>query len=180
VLDQLETRPPRVPMARRPAHMLESGLLWARNLMIQSQTGRPVSILLVEDNPGDIRLTQEALREGCVESELQVARDGVEALDLLRRRGRYADAARPDLILLDLNLPRKDGREVLAALKADDSLRRIPVVVLSTSRADEDIRASYDLHANCYITKPVDLDRFIAVVRSIDQFWLSLVELPSG
>jgi two-component system, chemotaxis family, response regulator Rcp1 len=146
----------------------------------ESQTGRPISILLVEDNPGDIRLTQEALREGRVRNELQVARDGVEALDLLCRRGRFADAARPDLILLDLNLPRKDGREVLAELKADDRLRRIPVVVLTTSRAEEDIVTSYDLHANCYIAKPVDLDRFIAVVRSIDQFWLTLVELPPG
>jgi CheY-like chemotaxis protein len=145
-----------------------------------AQSGKPVSILLVEDNPGDIRLTQEALREGRVHNELQVARDGVEALDLLCRRGRFADAARPDLILLDLNLPRKDGREVLAELKADESLRRIPVVVLTTSRAEEDIMTSYDLHANCYIAKPVDLDRFIAVVRSIDQFWLSLVELPPG
>lgn len=148
--------------------------------MTSSQTGRPVSILLVEDNPGDIRLTQEALREGRVRNELQVARDGVEALDLLCRRGQFANAARPDLILLDLNLPRKDGREVLAELKAHGDLRRIPVVVLTTSQAEEDILASYDLHANCYISKPVDLDRFIAVVRSIDEFWLSVVELPPG
>jgi CheY-like chemotaxis protein len=148
---------------------------------LRSRTpGRPISILLVEDNPGDVRLTREALREGKVSNDLQVARDGVEALDLLARRGRFADAARPDLILLDLNLPRKDGREVLAELKAHETLRRIPVVVLSTSRAEEDIRVSYDLHANCYIPKPVDLDRFIEVVKSIDAFWLGVVELPSG
>jgi CheY-like chemotaxis protein len=146
--------------------------------MPQNQLNRPLSILLVEDNPGDIRLTQEALREGNVRNELQVARDGVEALDLLAQRGAFADAARPDLILLDLNLPRKDGREVLAELKADDTLRRIPVVVLTTSQAEEDIRTSYDLHANCYISKPVELDRFIEVVRSIDAFWLGVAELP--
>ena len=148
--------------------------------MAEAQTSKPVSILLVEDNPGDIRLTQEALREGKVRSELQVARDGVEALDLLARRGQFADATRPDLILLDLNLPRKDGRQVLAELKADEALRRIPVFVLTTSRAQEDIIASYDLHANCYIAKPVDLDRFIEVVKSIDAFWLGVVELPPG
>jgi CheY-like chemotaxis protein len=144
--------------------------------------GRPISILLVEDNPGDVRLTREALREGKVSNDLdlQVARDGVEALDLLARRGRFADAARPDLILLDLNLPRKDGRELLAELKAHETFRRIPVVVLSTSRAEEDIRTSYDLHANCYIPKPVDLDRFIEVVKTIDDFWLGVVELPTG
>jgi two-component system, chemotaxis family, response regulator Rcp1 len=145
----------------------------------QNTASRPISILLVEDNPGDVRLTREALREGKVQSELQVARDGVEALDLLSRRGPYANAPRPDLILLDLNLPRKDGRELLAELKADETLRRIPVVVLSTSRAEEDIRRSYDLHANCYITKPVDLDRFIEVVKSIDAFWLGVAELPT-
>jgi CheY-like chemotaxis protein len=139
---------------------------------------RAISILLVEDNPGDVRLTREALREGKVRNELQVARDGVEALDLLARRGPFADAARPDLILLDLNLPRKDGREVLAELKADQNLRRIPVVVLTTSQAEKDIRASYDLHANCYISKPVDLDRFIEVVKSIDGFWLGVAALP--
>jgi CheY-like chemotaxis protein len=148
--------------------------------MAQAQTSRCVSILLVEDNPGDVRLTREALREGNVVNELQVARDGIEALDLLSRRGQFAGAARPDLILLDLNLPRKDGREVLAELKADEALRRIPVVVLTTSQAEEDILASYDLHANCYIAKPVDLDRFIEVVKSIDVFWLGVVALPPG
>jgi two-component system, chemotaxis family, response regulator Rcp1 len=141
--------------------------------------GRPIEILLVEDNPGDVRLTQEALREGKVHNRLTVAKDGVEALSVLRREGAFASAARPDLILLDLNLPRKDGREVLADIKNDPALRRIPVVVLTTSKAEEDILRTYDLHANCYITKPVDLEQFISVVRSIDEFWLSVVRLPS-
>jgi CheY-like chemotaxis protein len=133
----------------------------------------------VEDNPGDVRLTIEALKEGKVSNSLSVARDGVEALSFLRREGPHAKAARPDLILLDLNLPKKDGREVLAEIKDDSSLRRIPVVVLTTSKAEEDILRTYDLHANCYITKPVDLEQFISVVRSIDDFWLSVVRLPS-
>jgi CheY-like chemotaxis protein len=141
---------------------------------------RPIEILLVEDNPGDVRLTIEALKEGKVRNNLNVARDGVEAVAFLRREGPYANAVRPDLILLDLNLPRKDGREVLAEIKEDASLRRIPVVVLTTSKAEEDILRTYDLHANCYITKPVDLEQFIQVVRSIDDFWLSIVRLPSG
>jgi len=142
--------------------------------------GRPIEILLVEDNPGDVRLTIEALKEGKVRNRLSVARDGVEALAFLRREGPHATAARPDLILLDLNLPRKDGREVLAEIKDDAQLRRIPVVVLTTSKAEEDILRTYDLHANCYINKPVDLEQFISVVRSIDDFWLSVVRLPSG
>ncbi|MFY0583805.1 response regulator [Cystobacter fuscus] len=142
--------------------------------------GRPIEILLVEDNPGDVRLTIEALKEGKVSSRLSVARDGVEALAFLRREGAHASAPRPDLILLDLNLPRRDGREVLAEIKADAELRRIPVVVLTTSKAEEDILRTYDLHANCYINKPVDLDQFISVVRSIDDFWLSVVRLPGG
>ena len=142
--------------------------------------GRPIEILLVEDNPGDVRLTIEALKEGKVSNNLSVARDGVEALAFLRREGSHAKAARPDLILLDLNLPKKDGREVLAEIKDDSSLRRIPVVVLTTSKAEEDILRTYDLHANCYITKPVDLEQFISVVRSIDDFWLSVVRLPTG
>jgi CheY-like chemotaxis protein len=142
--------------------------------------GRPIEILLVEDNPGDVRLTIEALKEGKVSNRLSVARDGVEALAFLRREGPHANAPRPDLILLDLNLPRRDGREVLAEVKADARLRRIPVVVLTTSKAEEDILRTYDLHANCYITKPVDLDQFISVVRSIDDFWLSVVRLPGG
>jgi len=140
--------------------------------------GRPIEILLVEDNPGDVRLTIEALKEAKVRNHLSVAKDGVEALAFLRREGSYADAVRPDLILLDLNLPRKDGREVLSEIKADASLRAIPVVILTTSQAEQDIVRSYELHANCYITKPVDLDQFITVVRSIEDFWLTIVTLP--
>jgi two-component system, chemotaxis family, response regulator Rcp1 len=143
-----------------------------------SLNGRPVEILLVEDNPGDVRLTIEALREGKVRNRLNVASDGVEAIAYLRREGKYADAVRPDLMLLDLNLPRKDGRQVLAEIKADDDLRTIPVVILTTSKADEDIVRSYNLHANCYVTKPVDLDQFITVVKSIEDFWLTIVTLP--
>ena len=146
--------------------------------MMNDELGRPIEILLVEDNPGDVRLTIEALKEGKVHNRLSVAKDGVDALAFLRREGPHASAARPDLILLDLNLPRKDGREVLAEIKEDPALRRIPVVVLTTSKAEEDILRTYDLHANCYITKPVDLEQFIAVVRSIDDFWLSVVRLP--
>ncbi|HLL02559.1 MAG TPA: response regulator [Myxococcaceae bacterium] len=146
--------------------------------MTSAEFGRPIEILLVEDNPGDVRLTIEALKEGKVRNNLSVAKDGVEALSFLRRQGTFSGASRPDLILLDLNLPRKDGREVLAEIKDDPVLRRIPVVVLTTSKAEEDILRTYDLHANCYITKPVDLDQFIAVVRSIDDFWLSVVRLP--
>ena len=138
----------------------------------------PVEILLVEDNPGDVRLTREALREGKVYSNLHWAKDGVEALEFLRREGKYADVPRPDIILLDLNLPKIDGREVLAAIKGDDQLKQIPVVVLTTSKAEEDVLRSYALHANCYITKPVDLDKFILVVKSIDRFWLTVVTLP--
>ena len=139
---------------------------------------RAVDILLVEDNPGDVRLTMEALREGKVRNNLMVARDGVEALAMLRREGPHGGAPRPDLILLDLNLPKKDGREVLAEIKSDPQLKTIPVVVLTTSKAEEDILKTYELHANCYITKPVDLEQFISVVRSIDDFWLSIVKLP--
>ncbi|MGE5547824.1 MAG: response regulator [Solirubrobacterales bacterium] len=135
-------------------------------------------ILLVEDNPGDARLAQEALKEGRMPSRLKVVVDGVEAMSYLRREGTYAEAPRPHLVLLDLNLPRMDGRQVLAEMKADSELRRIPVVVLTTSQADQDIMRSYDLHANCYITKPVDLDRFISVVRSIEEYWCSVVTLP--
>jgi CheY-like chemotaxis protein len=140
---------------------------------------RPIEILLVEDNPGDVRLTKEALREGKVANNLSVANDGVQAIDFLRRRGEHSRALRPDLVLLDLNLPKKDGREVLAEIKADEDLRRIPVVVLTTSKAEEDVLRSYNLHANCYITKPVDLDQFIRVVKSIDDFWLTVVRLPN-
>ena len=140
----------------------------------------PVEILLVEDNPGDVRLTKEALREGKVYSNLHWAKDGVEALEFLRRQGPHRDAPRPDIILLDLNLPKKDGREVLSVIKNDDALKQIPVVVLTTSKAEEDILRSYELHANCYVTKPVDLDKFIVVVKSIDRFWLTVVTLPPG
>jgi len=138
-----------------------------------------VEILLVEDNAGDYRLTQEALREGKVYNNLHWAKDGVEALDFLHRRGRHANAPRPDLILLDLNLPRKDGREVLSEIKSDDELKTIPVVILTTSQAEEDVVKSYHLHANCYVTKPVDLEKFIVVVQSIDRFWLTIATLPS-
>jgi two-component system, chemotaxis family, response regulator Rcp1 len=137
-----------------------------------------LAILLVEDNPGDVRLTQEAFREGLFEKQLSVAPDGVEAMAYLRRQGPYADARRPDVILLDLNLPRKDGREVLAEIKGDSDLRRIPVVVLSTSRSEEDITRSYDLHANCYVTKPADFDEYVDTVRSIEEFWMRVVKLP--
>jgi CheY-like chemotaxis protein len=139
---------------------------------------RPVEILLVEDNAGDVRLTQEALKEGKVLNHLSVVRDGEEALDFLHRQGRHADASRPDLILLDLNLPRKNGREVLEEIKKDAELRRIPVVVLTSSSEERDIVKAYDLNANCYITKPVDLDQFIDIVRSIGEFWLTIVKLP--
>ena len=140
--------------------------------------GRPVEILLVEDNPGDERLTREALKEGKVYSNLHWVKDGVEAMQFLRREGKYADVPRPDIILLDLNLPKKDGREVLQDIKNDDKLKRIPVVVLTTSKAEEDVLRSYNLHANCYVTKPVDLEKFIVVVKSIDVFWLTVVTLP--
>lgn len=141
-------------------------------------TNPAIEILLVEDNPADVRLTQEALREGKVKNRMSVARDGVEALQFLRREGEFASAPRPDLILLDLNLPRKDGRQVLAEIKAHEDFRLIPVVVLTTSSAELDILKSYALHANCYITKPVDLEQFVKVVRSIDDFWLTIVRLP--
>jgi chemotaxis family two-component system response regulator Rcp1 len=140
--------------------------------------GRPVELLLVEDNPGDIRLTQEALKDGKVLNNLHVVEDGVKAMAFLRPEGRYRGAVRPDVILLDLNLPKKDGREVLAEIKADPSLMRIPVVVLTTSEAEKDILQAYNLHANSYIIKPVDLDQFIAVMKSIEDFWLTIVKLP--
>lgn len=146
--------------------------------MQPSNIGRPVEILLVEDNPGDVRLTRESLKDGKIHTRLSVVSDGEEALAFLYRRGPYTTAPRPDLILLDLNLPRKSGREVLAEIKADENLRRTPVVVLTSSEAEQDILASYDLNANCYISKPVDLDQFIRVVRSIEDFWLTVVKLP--
>ena len=140
--------------------------------------GTPVEILLVEDNPGDVRLMEEALIEAKIRNHLHVVAHGDEALDFLHRRGAYADARRPDLILLDLNLPGIDGRDVLKEIKQDPDLKRIPVVVLTTSASEEDILKSYDLHANCYVTKPVDMSGFIAVVRSIDFFWFCVVKLP--
>jgi CheY-like chemotaxis protein len=138
----------------------------------------PIEILLVEDNPGDVRLTKEALKEGRFANIINVAVDGFEAMAFLRREGKYANASRPDLILLDLNLPKKNGREVLADIKADSDLKRIPVVVLTSSQAEKDIVATYNLHANCYITKPVDFEQFICVVRSIEDFWFAVVKLP--
>ena len=139
---------------------------------------RPVEILLVEDNPGDERLTREALKEGKVYSNLHWVKDGVDAMEFLRRQGKHVGAPRPDIILLDLNLPKKDGREVLQDIKNDPELKRIPVVVLTTSKAEEDVLRTYNLHANCYVTKPVDLEKFIVVVKSIDVFWLTVVTLP--
>ena len=147
------------------------------NMMMDS---RPIEILLVEDNPGDVRLTQEALYENKVNNNLHVAVDGIEALAFLRKEGKYADKPRPDMIMLDLNMPRKDGRQVLAEIKSDPDLKRIPVVILTTSESERDIIESYNLHANCYVAKPVDLDRFIEVVRQVEGFWLSIVKLPNG
>jgi CheY-like chemotaxis protein len=137
-----------------------------------------IVVLLVEDDAGDVVMTREALEEGKVVNRLHVAGDGVEAIEFLRRSGDHADAPRPDLILLDLNLPRRDGRQVLAEIKGDPDLRRIPVVVLTTSEAEEDILRSYDLHANAYVTKPVDFNRFVAVIQQIDEFFISVVRLP--
>ncbi len=140
---------------------------------------KPANILLVEDNPGDVRLTVEIFTEGKVINSLAVVSDGVEAMEFMRRQGRHSRAMRPDLVLLDLNLPRKDGRTVLAEMKADPDLRRIPVVILTTSQAESDILKSYESHANCYISKPVALEEFIDVVRQIEGFWLTIVKLPS-
>jgi CheY-like chemotaxis protein len=148
--------------------------------MSAAALGRPVEILLVEDNPGDVDLTRETLQDSKLLNHMNVVGNGVEAMAYLRRQGKYAEATRPDLVLLDLNLPKKDGREVLAEVKADDQLRRIPVVVLTTSCAEQDILQTYDLHANCYITKPVNLDQFSAVVRAIEEFWFTTVKLPPG
>lgn len=138
----------------------------------------PIRILLVEDSPGDVRLTIEALKDGKVRNDLSIVGDGVEALAFLNGEGKYAEAPRPDLILLDLNLPRMDGRELLAIIKQDEHLKRIPVVVLTTSEAEADVLRVYDLNANCYITKPVDLDKFITVIKAIEDFWLTIVKLP--
>jgi two-component system, chemotaxis family, response regulator Rcp1 len=142
-------------------------------------TPRTIEILLVEDDPGDVRLTLEAFKEGSVPSNFTVMNEGVEALAYLRQQGPYASSVTPDLILLDLNLPKKDGRELLAEIKADEHLMKIPVIIFTTSAAEEDIMRAYSAHANCYITKPVDLDQFLHVIHSIESFWLKLVKLPS-
>jgi len=139
---------------------------------------RPIEILIVEDNPGDVRLTRESLKEGKISNRMHVVKDGVEAMTFLRRQGVHQTAMRPDIILLDLNLPRMHGREVLKEIKEDPNLRRIPVVILSGSEAEEDIAKSYDLHANCYVTKPVVLEKFISVIKAIEDFWLTVVKLP--
>ncbi|HAT50390.1 MAG: response regulator [Nitrospirae bacterium] len=139
---------------------------------------KPVEILLVEDSPGDVELTREALADSKMLNRLNVVEDGEEAMKYLRQQGCYAHATRPDVVLLDLNLPRKDGREVLEEIKADDALKAIPVVILTTSQAGEDILRTYNLHANCYITKPVDINQFFAVVKSVENFWFSVVKLP--
>jgi CheY-like chemotaxis protein len=140
---------------------------------------KPIEVLLVEDNPGDVRLTREALKEGRMWSNLHVVEDGEVALAFVRQQGAYTNAPRPDLILLDLNLPKINGREVLSNIKADENLKRIPVVILTTSQSEEDILKAYNLNANCYITKPVDFDQFLKVVRAIEEFWLTIVKLPS-
>lgn len=145
---------------------------------MEAKLVRPIEILLVEDSPSDTELTVEALQEGKIYNHLSMVEDGAQAMEFLRRQGPYAGAPRPDLILLDLNLPRKDGREVLAELKADPELKVIPVVVLTTSRADEDVLRAYSLYANCYILKPVDFRQFVEVVKHIENFWLSVVKLP--
>jgi chemotaxis family two-component system response regulator Rcp1 len=146
--------------------------------MASRQQGRPIDILLVEDNPGDVRLTVEALRDNKVRNNMIVAQDGAEAMAILRHEGQYADSPCPDLILLDLNLPKLDGREVLRRIKDDEELRRIPVVIVTTSTDEQDILKAYGLYANCYVTKPVELEQFMQVVRSIEGFWLTVVTLP--
>jgi two-component system, chemotaxis family, response regulator Rcp1 len=147
--------------------------------MANVNSGDPIEILLVEDNPADVRLTQEGFRECKINNNLHAVENGVEAMDYLRRQGAYAGAVEPDIILLDLNLPLKDGREVLAEVKADDHLKRIPVVVLTSSKAEEDIVKTYDLHANCYVSKPLDLDQFYKVVQAVENFWFTIVKLPT-
>ncbi|HUG89602.1 MAG TPA: response regulator [Planctomycetaceae bacterium] len=150
------------------------------NRITHPALGKPVEILLVEDNPEDASLTTETLQEGRIRNHISIVEDGVEALAFLRRQDPYAAAPRPDLILLDLQLPRKNGREVLAEIKVDPDLKRIPVVVMTTSCAERDIFETYNLHANCYVTKPIDLDEFIVAVRKIEDFWLTIVKLPAA
>jgi CheY-like chemotaxis protein len=147
--------------------------------MNKDEDARPIEILLVEDDEGDVLLTTEALEASKITNNMHVARNGEEALKFLRRQDGFADAPRPDIVLLDLNLPRVDGREVLAQVKSDDALRRIPIIVLTTSEAEEDIVRSYDLHANAYVTKPVDFNRFLQVIQSIDEFFVTVVKLPT-
>ena len=147
--------------------------------MLKNEKGNPIEILLVEDNPGDVRLTQEVLKEGKVHNKLSVVENGVQAISFLKKEDGYKDALTPDLILLDLNMPKKDGREVLLDIKKDKDLKKIPVIVLTTSQAEEDILKVYNLNANCFISKPVDLEQFINVVKSIEDFWLSIVKLPT-
>ncbi len=139
---------------------------------------KPVDILLIEDSPGDADLAKEALEESKLRNNLFIVTDGIEAMDFLYKKGKYSNMPRPDLIILDLNLPKKDGREVLKEIKLDDKLKRIPVVILTTSKAEEDVLKTYDLHANCYITKPIDLEKFLEVVKAIENFWMSIVVLP--
>jgi len=148
-------------------------------MILQDVATKPVDILLVEDNPGDVRLTQEALKDAKLKVNLHVVNDGVEAMAFLRKEGQYAEKPSADLVLLDLNLPKKDGRQVLAEIKSDCDLRRTPVVIVTTSKAEEDIVKTYDLHANCYVTKPLDLDQFVMMVQSIEHFWLTIVKLPT-
>ena len=147
--------------------------------MVTQEYGKPIDILLVEDNAGDSRLAVEALKESKLRNNLHIVTDGIEAMDFLYKRGKHAQVPRPDLILLDLNLPKKDGREVLAEIKADPDLKRIPVVILTISKAEEDVLKTYNLHANCFITKPLDLNQFVTVVKSIEDFWLTIVKLPA-
>lgn len=147
--------------------------------MFNNTIGRPIEILLVEDNPGDVRLTVEAFKDCKVSNKFNTVGDGEAAMAFLHREGEYAEVPRPDLILLDLNLPKKDGREVLKEIKVDNSLKHIPVVILTTSQAEEDILKAYGLNANCYICKPIDLDQFTKIIRSIEEFWLTIVKLPS-
>jgi len=146
--------------------------------MSPAHINQPITILLVDDNPGDVRLTREALKEGRISNIMYAVSDGIEALDFLRQTGKYTDAARPDLVLLDINLPKKSGLEVLEDIKADSNLRSIPIVMLTTSQAEQDIVRSYNHHANAYVTKPVDLEQFILVIQSIEGFWLEIVKLP--
>ena len=146
---------------------------------MQKQKMKPIDILIVEDNPGDARLIKEVINGNKIQCQLHLVKDGVEAMNFLNRKEEFTDSPRPDLIFLDLNLPKKDGREVLAEIKTDDNLKQIPVVVMTTSQAEEDILKAYSLHANCYVTKPLDLDQFVNVVKSIEDFWFSLVKLPT-